>query len=273
MAKRKTSMETNRTGAAVSPKHTKALREASAKMKQVSRNGHGIFELRCSYVDGGKIGSVPHPQTLKGLGKSLVDLLKGARAPTLMDRLSERLCSERAAVRLYEGLIAKYEAMGSWPGGPELHELEHLRSEELEHFHFLYRQMEAIGSDPTALTPSADVMGVALMGIPQVIADPRTDLRQCMEAMLLAELADNAFWESLGPLALHMGHEKMAKDFHDALAVESRHLSLMRSWVLTGQWSSAGLRPTEEKTRKQAKGNGRRKRAPKARTSRQPRAR
>ncbi len=223
-------------------------------------DGRAILEVRRSYIDGGKIGSVPHPPTLRGLGKALVEMLKGAHAPALMDRMSERLCSERSAVRLYEGLIAKHEATESWPGGPTRQDLEILREEELQNFQDLHRQTKALGADPTALGPSADVAGVAMSGIFDVMADPRTDLRQCVEAMLVAELADHAYWESLCHLAEHMGHEELAAGFHCVLAVEARHVSLMRSWALLGWQAGTGPRVMGERAWRPVKVNGRRRR-------------
>jgi tRNA isopentenyl-2-thiomethyl-A-37 hydroxylase MiaE len=267
-------MGMNRTGAAMSPRHSKALEEASAaKVKKAMVDGKVMMEVRQSYVDTGRIGSVPTPTTLRGMGKALVDLLRGARAPVLMDRLSERLCSERSAVRMYEGLIGKYGMMGSWPGGPDLGHLQQLRAEELEHFHRLHAQLEVFGADPTALSPSADLAGVAMMGVHQVIADPRTDLRQCLDAMLVAELTDKANWESLHVLALQMGHDEMAEMFGSMLAREARHLSLVQSWVAAGLSTSAGLQPTGEKAWKELMGNGSKKRSSKKPASRQPRAR
>lgn len=269
----KTGIQVNKTGAAASPRHTKALHEASAKIKRPSTHGKTMVEVRRSYANGGSIGSVPTPTSFRGLGKALVEMLKGERAPALMDRLSERLCSERSAVRLYEGLISKYDTMGSWSGGPTRDDLERLRSEEMVSYHHLHRQIEKLGADPTALTPAADVTGVAMAGFPQVIADPRTNLRQCIEVMLVAELADNAYWESLYALVVRMGREELASGFHFLLAREAGHLALMRSWVSSGQSTSAGLHPTFEKPTARSKGNGRRKRTTKSGAKRQPRAR
>ena len=270
----KTSMGVNRTGAATSPKHTKQLHEASARVKKPSMDGRAIVEVRRSYVNGGTIGSVPHPVTARGVGKAIMEMLRGARAPALTDRISERLCSERSAIRLYEALIAKEEATGSWPGGPTRKDLEMLREEEIQNYRHLYQQARSLGLDPTALSPSANLAGVALSGVFDVLADPRTDFRQCMEAMLIAEHADNAYWESLFNLAQQMGHEEMAAGFYSALAIEARHTSLIRSWVLLGHSTAAKIRITGEKAWGLSKGNGRRKpRTAGARTTkRRPRA-
>ena len=66
-----------------------------------------------------------------------------------------------------------------------------------------------MGADPTAETPSADVIGVASQGLLQVITDPRTTLSQSLEAMLTAELTDNDGWETLAALADDLGQTEL----------------------------------------------------------------
>ena len=67
----------------------------------------------------------------------------------------------------------------------------------------------------TAQTPCADVSATASMGIVQVLTDPRTTLAQCLNALLTAELTDNAGWELLIDLAEELGHSDMADEFTD----------------------------------------------------------
>ncbi len=271
--KHQTTMGMNRTGVASSPRHAKALYDASKRIKKPSLDGHGIMQVRQAYVNGGELGSVPPPATLKGLGKTFIELLKGERAPVLIDRLCERLSSERSAVRLYDGMLAKYDVMGSWPGGPTREEIEHLRSEELEHFRQLHRELESMGTDPTALTPAADVTSVALMGLPQVISDPRTNLHQCFEAMLIAEQADYGFWEVLANLAVEMRHDEMAGRFHRILAREARHLSLTKSWLVLGVSASAGVRAFGQELSVRPSTDGKRRRTTRKSTKRRSRPR
>jgi len=65
----------------------------------------------------------------------------------------------------------------------------------------------------------------------QVLTDPRTTLDQCLNAILVAELADNDGWMLLASLADAMGHEEMAETFREALADEAMHLANVRQWV------------------------------------------
>ena len=63
-------------------------------------------------------------------------------------------------------------------------------------------------------------MSTAAHGIVQVIVDPRTTLLQSLEAILIAELADNACWEALIPLAAAGGEDPLVQPFEEALVIE-----------------------------------------------------
>jgi len=88
-----------------------------------------------------------------------------------------------------------------------------------------------LGGDPTAQTPCADATATASMGIMQVVTDPRTTLAQSLNAMLIAELADNAGWELLIALAQEAGKTEIAELFEDAMAEEQEHLVTIKSWL------------------------------------------
>jgi hypothetical protein len=95
--------------------------------------------------------------------------------------------------------------------------------------------MEKLGGDPTAVTPSADLQATIGHGITKVIVDPRTTLLQSLEAILVAELADNACWETLSTMAQAAGEDKLAAQCKQALATEAEHLAKVRAWVAAGQ--------------------------------------
>src|SRR5688572_3815190 len=76
-----------------------------------------------------------------------------------LDKLGERFAFERTGVRLYEGVLAKLQAYGSYEGGPQEEDLERIREQELVHFQALAECIIQCGGDPTAMTPSADVAG------------------------------------------------------------------------------------------------------------------
>ena len=123
----------------------------------------------------------------------------------LLDKLGERIAFERAGTRLYDALLSKHDAGRTFRGAPSRAELQHIRDQEHEHFLMLVDAMERLGGDPTAVTPSADVQATASKGLPAVLADPRTDLLQCLEAILVAELVDNDCWTALMELAENAG--------------------------------------------------------------------
>jgi rubrerythrin len=149
----------------------------------------------------------------------------------LMDKLGERLAFERVGSRLYEALLAKYDVDGSFEGGPSRAELAGILSEERVHFRLLAEAIEALGGDPTELTPSANVQLTASQGVGQVLANPATSLVQCLEAMAMAELTDNECWETLGSLAQLADDEGLASMCEQALATEGEHLEKLRTWL------------------------------------------
>ena len=88
------------------------------------------------------------------------------------------------------------------------------------------------GGDPTAVTSSADLRATAAHGIQMVLVDPRAMLLQSLEAILIAELADNACWEALIAFAQQVGEEGLVELFERALTAEQEHLQAVLSiWL------------------------------------------
>lgn len=148
-----------------------------------------------------------------------------------MDKLSERLAFERTGTRLYDAFINKCETLGEVTGGPSLSDVQEIRDEEHRHFLLLNEAVTALGGDPTVQSPCADVQAVASLGIMQVLNDPRTTVPQCLNALLTAELTDNAGWELLIDLANELGHEDLAEQFTEALENEQDHLVKVQGWL------------------------------------------
>jgi rubrerythrin len=73
-----------------------------------------------------------------------------------------------------------------------------------------------------------------------VLADPRTNLLQSLEAILVAELADNECWTALETLARQAGHEDLANGCRRAVEHEREHLRDVRRWVAAGQGREMG---------------------------------
>jgi hypothetical protein len=249
----------NRTGSTASPEGTQAMTDAVNELKPPVPIDTGAMEAeRLLYIDESEtVGSIPPPIGLDGKSKAALGKLKGGLPGILMDKVGERIAFERGGVRLYEALIAKYEAAAQragdvLPSASEVHDIAHaqglavlapvegempaqtlqrIRSEELAHFRLLCDAMTQLGGDPTAQTPCADVTATASMGIMQVVTDPRTTLAQCLNAVLTAELTDNAGWELLVQLAEQAGETELAGRFLGALAQEQEHLVTVKGWL------------------------------------------
>jgi hypothetical protein len=104
----------------------------------------------------------------------------------------------------------------------------------------LERAIKELGGDPTVLTPSANLAANVSMGLPQVVSDPRTNLLQCLEAIVVAELADNECWTALDQLARQAGHDDLGEACQVAIEHERDHLRKVRAWIATGQGRIAG---------------------------------
>jgi hypothetical protein len=230
-------LKINVTGASAAPDRSK---EMIAGMEEFPPTSQGSSEdsgkLRVVYAkEAEPVGSLPPPAGIKGKLKNVKKAVTGAEPNLLMDKLGERLAFERSGTRLYEALITKHEAYGSFSGGPKKGDLEHILSEEHEHFMMLSEAIATLGGDPTAVTPSANVHATLSSGIVKVIADPRTDLVQSLEAILVAELADNDCWEALSELTQNAGEEELADQFMAAAATEAEHLEKVRNWLAAAQ--------------------------------------
>lgn len=237
MSDKQIKVGTNRTGIALARERTEAMIGdtedlLSAQPSDLSAGDRARIE---SCVNAEPLGSIAPPTNFKGLAKTAILASAGGQPMLFMDKLGERLAFEKSGTRLYEALLLKHDALGSFPGGPERVELEELLEEEAEHYRMLQAAIESLAGDPTALTPSADLAGVAARGIFAVLTDPRTSLLQCLEAMLVAELTDNDGWDTLVELSELHGERAMRETFMQARADEADHLQRLRAWIATGQ--------------------------------------
>jgi hypothetical protein len=246
-----TSLGDNRTGAARTPSDVQAMTEAADTLTPFPTIDTSDMDAqKLAFIDDAEsVGSVPLPPSVKGVVKAGVAKVRGAHPTILMDKLGERLAYERSGTRLYEALILKHRAAEAAEGDvlPDVstfitgdagddtetpaETLERIRAEEFEHFTMLCDAMTAMGGDPTAQTPCADVMAVASSGFMQVLNDPRTTLAQCLNAMLAVELADNAGWELLAGLADEAGQSDLAGRFLGALGQEQQHVAIIKGWL------------------------------------------
>jgi len=227
----------NRTGIATSPIEAPKTIQGAVEGRGPAVDGAAAALMRSTCArEAEPIGTVPPPASLKGAAKTVLKALQGEKASVFIDKL------ERIGARLYEVVLIKAEAYPTWPGGPSREELLEIQRDELSHFGLLQSCIEKLGADPTAMTPSADIAANLSKGIPQVLADPRTDLRQCLEGLLVAELADNACWESLIELAQEAGQDEMVRAFEAALQREELHLGRVKGWLKQGVAAALGAK-------------------------------
>jgi hypothetical protein len=232
-SKKPTDIGLNRTGIAMSPiDSAKTIAGAKDANTGDGTDGRAFEAERLHWAtQAGPVGTMPPPASLKGVIKTAIEAAEGHKATVFLDKLGERLAYERTGVRLYDALLVKLEAADVHPGGPSRAELEQIRDDEHRHFLLLRDAIEHIGADPTAVTPCADIIGVAGLGWVQVLSDPRTTLTQCLDIMLVVELGDNDAWALLCELAESLGFDDLATKFRTAMTEEEDHLARMRTWV------------------------------------------
>jgi tRNA isopentenyl-2-thiomethyl-A-37 hydroxylase MiaE len=159
-----------------------------------------------------------------------MEKLTGNHIEVLVDKVRGKTgfrAHGRALVRCH---INKYGVLED-VSEPLVQSLCRFRNEELAHFELVKSVLLALGADPTAQTPCADVAGVVLSGIIKAVTDPRTNLAQSLDALLSAELIDNAGWELLIKLAGHVNHAEWVEKFQLALKQEAHHLATVRLYV------------------------------------------
>lgn len=225
-------MGLNHTGAQMSPKDTEAqVKAAQEVLPDVPGGPEKIAQARATEAaQADPLGSVPLPGSAKGMLKTALNKLVGVSPEVLIDKLGERLAFERGGVRLYDALLAKAQAIDTLDKSM-LQTLRHFREEEAEHLELVKAAIEKLGADPTAMTPCADVVGCINMGVMETITDPRTNLAQCLNALLTAELSDNAGWELLIDLANASGQSDIAESFGKALSQEQVHMQTVKEWL------------------------------------------
>lgn len=222
-------MTGNRTGMQTSPELAEELIEGATSSTPSSEgDAQDIADYRGEYIaEGFPIGSLPTVPASEE-GEADEDELGMA---VFLDKLSERLAFERTGTRLYEAFLNKCQTLGEMTPGPTLEEIEHIGREEMEHFLLLNETIAELGGDPTLQSPSADVAGVASMGIMQILTDPRSSMAHCLQALLTAELTDNDGWQLLIKLAENLGYNELTTQFETALEHEEEHLQNVRMWL------------------------------------------
>jgi hypothetical protein len=223
----------NRTGLDMAPLSKGDMIDYAQAEAGRAPESDGAFEaVHMAYIEEAeRLGSVPVPATIKGMAATAAQKMTGKNPEVLIDKLGERLAFERAGTRLYEAMLLKCSVADDTNNPIDVAALGRIRDDEEMHFHLVHKFIEGLGADATAMTPCADVVGVQGLGLMQVISDPRTTVAQALNALLTAELTDNASWELLVELAEQTGHKDMATEFSAALESERQHLVMVKGWL------------------------------------------
>jgi rubrerythrin len=243
----KTPLGWNRTGIATSRDMAAEMTRAAASLPWQAGSADDLHRVRAAYVANASVfGTMPPPASLKEAALDTLQLLKGNKAAVLLDELGNRLAFERTGSRLYEALLTRVEAGPSWAGGPLVEDVVAIHADEMRHFQLIKQCIERLGSDPTVITPCANVSAVASLGLVQVMSDPRIPLRYALNGILTAELTDHDGWSMLIELASSLGQAEMAAEFREALASEELHLQRVRGWLRAAILADADLDLKEE---------------------------
>jgi rubrerythrin len=236
---------TNRTGIATSPFDSPELIQGAQAAATGAGDGAVLRSERVSFARIAEpVGTVPPPASIKGMAKTLLEKVQGHKPTVFIDKLGQRLAYERTGVRLYDALLVKYDAATVHEGGPTRAQLESIRADEHRHLLMVRDAIAYLGADPTAMTPCADVTGVASLGWIQVLSDPRTTLTQCLDLMLAVEVADVEGWTLLTELATSLGFDDLAERFRAANLQEAEHATRMRGWAALAVLGQAGTGAT-----------------------------
>jgi hypothetical protein len=125
----------NRTGIQRAGAPGEEMRQATVEFPPSSEgSAEAIADVRVAYAQEGEtLGEMPPPEGLVDRAKSVVAGLAGGQPTLLMDKLGERLAFERAGARLYEALLSKHRAFGTFDGGPSADDLLEILHEEYTH--------------------------------------------------------------------------------------------------------------------------------------------
>ena len=250
--KRSQQVGSNRTGTALAPEGCAEMVAATGEFPPSSPGDAKLIAgERIEYAKASEPPGTMPPASVGSMAKTAVKTIRGKQPTALLDKLGERLAFERSGTRLYEALLSKFDAYGSFSGGPSRADLEHILEEEHAHFAMLREAVEAAGGDPTAVTPSANVHATASKGFCAVLTDPRTAFVDGLEVVLLAELADNDCWDALIGLTETAGETALSERFGEARDHEREHLASVRAWLAAAENRTlAEPAPTREAARR-----------------------
>ena len=159
-----------------------------------------------------------------------MDELKNYEAAKVIDLLNERLCFERAGVKLYDRVLDVMRSITDENVARMLPEMQEHRDEEKEHEEFLEACIRELGGDAHSDTDKSRLVTRESKGIEEVVMSD-AQLPHLLHAMLAAELVDNAGWDLLAQVADEAGDSKAKREFKKRLHEEEDHLLFVRKAV------------------------------------------
>lgn len=161
-----------------------------------------------------------------------MDKLARMNKERVIDVLAERLCFERAGVKLYDKVLEQMRQSKEQVVTEMLASMQEFRGHEKEHEEWLEDCIRRLGGDDKQMTERARLIAQEASGIEAVIMkDP--ELPHLFHALLAAELVDCASWDLLVELADDAGDRTARKEFKKRLAEENEHLTFLREAVRT----------------------------------------
>lgn len=234
MAKFQPSMGDNLTGVARARERCEAMLAGNAEFAPAPvLDGEALAEVRQQYaIEGEPLGTVPPPASFRQAAKTAVGVIKAGSPTLFVDKLAARLAFERSGVRLYQALLSKVAVYGDGASADIRSGVDSVLRQEFDHFVLLKRVIEEqMGGDATTVTPSADIEATLSSGVMAVLVDPRTDLVQSLEAVMVAELADNESWDQLVELSRAQANDAITTSFERARDQERTHLGIIRMLI------------------------------------------
>ncbi len=145
----------------------------------------------------------------------------------VVDVLAERLCFERADVKLYDKILETMRESKEPAVIAMTPQMEEYRDQEKEHRDWLEQCIRQLGGDDRQVTDRARIAALEAAGIEEVVTKDR-ELPYLFHALLAAELVDSAGWDLLVELADEAGDRKARKEFKKRHEEEAQHLSFVR---------------------------------------------
>jgi hypothetical protein len=151
---------------------------------------------------------------------------------SLIDKLGERIFFKRIGLRLFEGLMKKYQQEKNKDTLPSLIEIVSFQMEEKAQFKMLSDMISTLDGDPTTVTPEADFILKSISSWPPLIQDQKTTFPQCLQIMLMAKLIDQTSYETVIELAEANEKASLAVKLQLALDETLHQIAKYKHWLV-----------------------------------------